>query len=86
MHACELLNCVKEESVLSFLDWAVDTNDHCMVPLVRLKSDLLLRLQLLCLHLLDLACKHFLWFCRGVDTVCLFVCVCVCVCVCHVCV
>ena len=78
MHACELLNCVKEESVLGFLDQAVDTNDHCVVPLIRLKSDQLLRFQLLCLHLLDIACKHLLWFRCGVDTVCLCVCVFVC--------
>ena len=82
VHACKLLNCVKEESLLGLLDRAVDTDDHCVVPLIRLQSDLLLRLQLLCLHLLDLACKHFLWLRCGVNAVCLCVCVRVCVCVC----
>ena len=35
-------------------------NDHCVVPLVGLQRDLLLRLQFLCLHLLDLTSKHLL--------------------------
>ena len=76
---------IGEESVLGLLDRTVDTDDHRMVPLVRLQSDLLLRLQLFCLHLLDLTGKHLLWFSCRVNTVCLCigVCVCVCVCVCE---
>ena len=61
---------IEEESVLGLLDRAVDTNDHRVVPLIRLPSDLLLRLHLLCLHL-DLTCKHLLWLRCGVDVVCL---------------
>ena len=86
MHVNCLIVSIGEESVLGLLDRTVDTDDHRMVPLVRLQSDLLLRLQLLCLHLLDLTCKHLLWFSCGVDAVCLCVwCVCV-LCVCGVCV
>ena len=56
---------------LLLLDRPVRANDHRMVSLIRLQSDLLLRLQLLCLHLLDLTSKHFLWLSSGVNAVCL---------------
>ena len=76
-HTYKLFNCVKEESVLGLLDQAEDTNHHRVVPLIRLQSDLLLRLQLPSLHLLDLLCMQTL----GVDAVacvCVYACVCAC--------
>ena len=42
---------------------------HCMVSLIRLQCELLLRLQQVCLQLLDLFRKHLGWLRRGINTV-----------------
>ena len=51
---------------------AVDADDDGVVTLVGLKRQLLLGLQLLGLHLVDLACKDSCGLGRRVNAACLF--------------
>lgn len=55
--------------IVTTSDLPVYAHHHCMVSLVWFQSDLLLRLQLVSLQLLDLLSKHLGRFRGGIDAI-----------------
>ena len=54
---------------LNFWWRSVNSNNHCVITLIRLQCNLFLWFHFLCLHFLNLAREYYFSFCRRINTI-----------------